>query len=146
MFQVPVFPQHFAVAPLVRDDARPDLVFGAVAVGTARLHQNAVCDRVIEKCAKYVFAGAPDFLAGVRIECVELCLVAYNLGEGAIRLVGEVLDQNGTLVAENVSIGLVERTITGINGLDKLVATFQPSGEVVFLSVFRVAELVQDYH
>jgi len=61
-------------------------------------------------------------------ESVDLRLVAYNLGEGSIRLDGDVLDHDGILVAEAVAIGPVERTITGIHGLDKLVAKFQPRG------------------
>ena len=59
-------------------------------------------------------------------EEVELCLVAYNLGEGSILLDGEVYDQQGVPVSVPGSLDLVERTVTGIDGLDKLVARFQP--------------------
>lgn len=73
----------------------------------------------------YVPAARPKLEPG---EEVELCLVAYNLGEGSISLDGEIVSRNGETVADAASLGPVERTITGITGLDKLVARFQPNG------------------
>lgn len=54
------------------------------------------------------------------------CLVAYNLGKGDLAVRGEVLAADGK--ASLAGLSKVERTATGIPGLDKLVATFDPSG------------------
>ncbi len=56
-----------------------------------------------------------------------LCLVAYNLAKGDLAVKGEVLAADGkSYLAGRLS--KVERKPTGIPGLDKLVATFDPSG------------------
>ncbi len=56
-----------------------------------------------------------------------LCLVAYNLGKGDLAVQGEVLGADGKSSLA-VRLAHVERTATGIQGLDKLVATFDPAG------------------
>jgi VWFA-related protein len=56
-----------------------------------------------------------------------LCLVAYNLGAEPPVVEGEVLAADGRAVAGG-RLTLVERTATGIAGVDKLLATFRPSG------------------
>ena len=56
-----------------------------------------------------------------------LCLVAYNLGKGDLAVQGEVLGADGKSSLA-VKLAHVERTATGIQGLDKLVATFDPGG------------------
>jgi len=56
-----------------------------------------------------------------------LCLVAYNLGKGDLAVQGRVLAADGKASAAG-RLSKVERTATGIQGLDKLVATFDPSG------------------
>ena len=53
--------------------------------------------------------------------------MAYNLGQGALDLGATVRSQDGSAVPGG-AIELRERTVTGIEGLDKLVATFQASG------------------
>ncbi|MGH9362822.1 MAG: VWA domain-containing protein [Thermoanaerobaculia bacterium] len=55
------------------------------------------------------------------------CLVAYNLPAGELELEGKVLDAAGREVAGG-RLQLVERTVTGISRLDKLLATFKPGG------------------
>lgn len=55
------------------------------------------------------------------------CLVAYNLG-GELLLDGQVLGGDGEVILDGGEISLVERTVTGIDGLDKLLATFRPNG------------------
>lgn len=57
----------------------------------------------------------------------DLCLVAYNLGRGRIDLEAQVLGADGEPVPGG-RLALRERTVTGIDGLDKLVATFEPAG------------------
>ncbi|HKI02358.1 MAG TPA: VWA domain-containing protein [Thermoanaerobaculia bacterium] len=62
-----------------------------------------------------------------------LCLVAYNLGKGDLAVQGWVLAADGkassTAGAGTAGrLSKVERTATGIQGLDKLVATFDPTG------------------
>lgn len=56
-----------------------------------------------------------------------LCLVAYNLGQGDLSLQGQVLAADGT-ASPGGRLAIVERTATGINGLDKVLATFDASG------------------
>lgn len=56
-----------------------------------------------------------------------LCLVAYNLGQGDLSLQGKVLAADGT-TSPGGRLAMVERTTTGINGLDKVLATFDASG------------------
>ena len=69
-----------------------------------------------------------------------LCLVAYNLGKGDLAVQGEVLAADGkTASQEHGKLSRVERTATGIRGLDKLVATFDPAGLSAGDYVLRVA-------
>ena len=58
----------------------------------------------------------------------QVCLVAYNLGDGTVALDGRILDESGEPAAEGATIEVVERTVTGIRGLDKILATFDPEG------------------
>ncbi len=57
----------------------------------------------------------------------EVCLVAYNLEGGEIEITSRVLDHMGEVV-EGGKVALVERTVTGIAGLDKLLVSFRPRG------------------
>ena len=57
----------------------------------------------------------------------ELCLVAYNLGKGRLEVSGRVETADGTPVTGG-ELQLRERTVTGIEGLDKLTATFRTAG------------------
>jgi VWFA-related protein len=67
-----------------------------------------------------------------------LCLVAYNLSKGDLAVQGRVLAADGQAsVAGRLS--KVERTATGIQGLDKLVATFDPAGLIAGDYVLHVA-------
>lgn len=54
----------------------------------------------------------------------QVCLVAYNLGEDAA-VDGHIVAADGSVVA-TAELGRVERTVTGIDGLDKFLATFSP--------------------
>lgn len=55
----------------------------------------------------------------------EICVVGYNLGEGDLSLQAMVLDAEGERM-DGGALSLRERTVTGIQGLDKLVAHFDP--------------------
>jgi VWFA-related protein len=57
----------------------------------------------------------------------DLCLVAYNFSRGDLEVASTVVRADGTPV-EGGRLRLLERTITGIEGLDKLKATFEPAG------------------
>ncbi len=72
----------------------------------------------------YVPSAVPLLAGGVASEA-EICLVGYNLGEGDLSLQGTVLDADGERM-EGGALSLRERTVTGIPGLDKLVAAFDP--------------------
>jgi VWFA-related protein len=83
----------------------------------------------------YVPAARP-VLSGEKT--ARLCLVAYNLGKGDLAVQGEVLAADGKASPLGKLSG-VERTATGIQGLDKLVATFDPKGLTAGDYVLRVA-------
>jgi len=72
----------------------------------------------------YIPAALPALGGG---EQAKLCLVAYNLGAGNIALQGKVVGADGVPLAGG-SLELVARTSTGVSGLDKLLATFKPTG------------------
>ncbi|HVS01490.1 MAG TPA: VWA domain-containing protein [Thermoanaerobaculia bacterium] len=70
----------------------------------------------------YIPAARPSLEPGAP---ARLCLVAYNLGAGELAVEGRVLDAAGEDVAAAALDG-VRRTVTGIEGLDGVVATFRP--------------------
>ncbi|MEM1204349.1 MAG: VWA domain-containing protein [Acidobacteriota bacterium] len=72
----------------------------------------------------YVPAAKPVVTSG---EDSRLCVVAYNLGAGRVRLDGRVFGDEGVLHDEG-ELSLIERTVTGIDGVDKLLASFDPQG------------------
>ena len=67
----------------------------------------------------------------------ELCLVGYNLGR-ELTVEGRVLGADGAPLP-NGRLSLVERTATGIAGLDKLLARFEPDGLAAGDYVLEVA-------
>lgn len=67
-----------------------------------------------------------------------LCLVAYNLGKGDLAVEGKVLAPDGQAFAAG-RLSKAERTATGIQGLDKLVATFDAKGLQAGRYVLEVA-------
>jgi hypothetical protein len=83
----------------------------------------------------YVPSARPVLNGG---KTARLCLVAYNLGKGDLAVQGEVLAADGKASPQGKLSG-VERTHTGIQGLDKLVATFDPAGLSAGNYVLRVA-------
>ncbi|HYU36154.1 MAG TPA: VWA domain-containing protein [Thermoanaerobaculia bacterium] len=73
-------------------------------------------------------------------QSVSLCLVGYNLGTGDLKLEGRVVAPDGkTTILNGGHLSLVERTATGISGLDKMLATFQPTGLQAGNYILRVA-------
>ena len=60
-------------------------------------------------------------------EEVQLCLVGYNFADGQLELTSRIRALDGEAVSGG-TLDLVERTVTGIDGLDKLLATFRPTG------------------
>jgi VWFA-related protein len=71
----------------------------------------------------YVPAARPRLS---RREAARLCLVGYNLGAGDLQVVGEVVAADGRTLPGG-RLAVVERTATGQPGVDKLLATFQPT-------------------
>lgn len=69
----------------------------------------------------YVPAARPVLEPG---EEKELVLVAYNLADGAVELDGKILTPDGRELDAG-RLSLVERTVTGIGGVDKLLARFR---------------------
>ena len=58
---------------------------------------------------------------------IDVCLVAYNLGDVPLELDALVYDSDQQPI-EGGAFDLVERTITGISGQDKLLGRFRPEG------------------
>jgi len=58
-------------------------------------------------------------------EKAQVCLVAYNLGKGDLSVQGQVVSPDGKSAPAS-GLAIVERTATGISGLDKVLATFEP--------------------
>ncbi|MFQ5527585.1 MAG: hypothetical protein ACE5GX_15155, partial [Thermoanaerobaculia bacterium] len=82
----------------------------------------------------YVPAARPE----VDDNGAQVAVVAYNLGEEAPQLDGEVISQDGQVVASAPFVD-VERTVTGIDGLDKFLATFEPKDLTAGSYTLRVA-------
>ena len=74
----------------------------------------------------YVPSAAPLVQTDPKGINAEICLVGYNLGPGDLTLEATVVGPNGEPVTGG-EISLRERTVTGIPGLDKLVANFDPT-------------------
>jgi len=72
----------------------------------------------------YVPSARPQL---ANAEAARLVLVAYNFGKGEFDLDGQVINDAGQVVAPALLSG-VERTTTGIAGLDKVLASFAPAG------------------
>lgn len=86
----------------------------------------------------YVPSARPAISAG---NDAELCLVAYNLSDGSLEVEATVLGADGSEVRE-ARVDVVERTVTGIRGLDKLLAKFESQDLAAGDYTLRVA--VQD--
>lgn len=74
----------------------------------------------------YVPSVVPLVRSGRTGTGAEICLVGYNLGQGDLDLEATVTTSAGERV-EGGELSLRERTVTGIPGLDKLVAAFDPT-------------------
>ncbi len=72
----------------------------------------------------YIPSARPALESNAR---AQVFLVGYNFGPGDLAVQGQVMDAEGNKI-EGGNLTLIERTATGIAGLDKLVTTFQPSG------------------
>ncbi|MGH9465070.1 MAG: hypothetical protein ACRD0X_05450, partial [Thermoanaerobaculia bacterium] len=72
-----------------------------------------------------------------RDDPAQVCLVAYNLGEEAA-VDGRVVAADGSVIA-SARLGEVERTVTGIDGLDKFLTTFDPGTLTVGTYTLQVA-------
>jgi VWFA-related protein len=72
----------------------------------------------------YVPAAKPVLRSA---EKARVCLVAYNLGAGEVNVQGQVVAADGK-AAPAPGLNVVQRTSTGISGLDKMIATFDPRG------------------
>jgi VWFA-related protein len=83
----------------------------------------------------YIPAARPALSSN---QTAKLCLVAYNMGSGKLAVNGQVLAADGQVLPGG-SLSVVERTVTGIAGVDKLLATFQPKGLPAGDYVLRVA-------
>ncbi len=72
----------------------------------------------------YIPAARPELAS---TEPARLCMVAYNLGKGDLELEATVVTEEGDELEGGVLV-LEERTVTGIVGYDKLLASFHPAG------------------
>lgn len=83
----------------------------------------------------FIPAAKPKVRPG---EARELCLVAYNVGEGDVELESTVVSEDGREI-DGGTLLLLERTVTGIDGLDKLRAEFAVDDLVSGTYTLRVA-------
>jgi VWFA-related protein len=83
----------------------------------------------------YIPSARPSLRAD---DSARFCLVAYNLGTGDLAVQGAVVDAAGR-TTDIGTLKNIERTPTGIDGLQKMVATFEPRGLVAGDYVLRVA-------
>jgi hypothetical protein len=102
-----------------RDGARPESVVYPFTV----------------KGEPYVPSARP---ALAREDKARLCLVGYNLGQGDLQVGSQVLGADGRPFAGG-QLSAVERTATGVAGVDKLLATIEPRGLPAGDYVLRVA-------
>ena len=72
----------------------------------------------------YIPSAKPALRAGRE---AELCLVAYHMGAGSLDVQGRVTAADGREI-EGGRLALRERTLTGVDGVDKLLMTFDPGG------------------
>jgi VWFA-related protein len=91
---------------------------GRPGSGTSVVYPFTVAGEPYVPAAKPVLRGA---------EKARVCLVAYNLSAGEIAVHGEIVSADGKSAPAG-GLAMVERTATGISGLDKLLATFDPGG------------------
>ncbi|MEM6706329.1 MAG: VWA domain-containing protein [Acidobacteriota bacterium] len=84
----------------------------------------------------YVPAALPEIAAGSE---ADLCLVAYNFDQTSDLALDAVIKDSEGQTVEGADLKLGERTITGIDGLDKLTATFAPRGLAAGEYVLEVA-------
>ena len=83
----------------------------------------------------YVPAAKPELSPE---EAARLCLVAYNFGSGDLSLQGSVTAADGKELPGG-KVSLLERTTTGLTGVDKLLVRFEPTGLAAGEYVLRVA-------
>ncbi|MEM8994153.1 MAG: VWA domain-containing protein [Acidobacteriota bacterium] len=84
----------------------------------------AVAYPFVLKGEPYVPSARPVVRRGER---ARFSLVAYHLGEGPLELEARVSSDRGPVSAAG-ELTLIERTVTGAAGVDKLLASFDPSG------------------
>jgi len=95
-----------------------------VRESTGEEHTDSVVYPFTVNGEPYIPAALPDLQSQ---DEARICLVGYNLGEGDLLVNGTIVAEDGTIVEAGV-LDQLERTITGIDGLDKLLATFRPDG------------------
>ena len=83
----------------------------------------------------YVPLARPALAA---LEPARLCLVGYNLGHGSLQVRSHVTTPEGRPLTGG-SLAVIERTSTGVPGLDKLLAEFRPTGLAAGNYVLQVA-------
>jgi VWFA-related protein len=119
-------PQYAVGDPILLPPFFPDLPASwHLARETESQFQRSVIYPFTVNGDPYVPAARPMLRAADK---ARFFLVAYNLGEGDIAVDGRIVDSEGEVVTAEAAIHLVERTVTGISGLDKLMATFKPEG------------------
>jgi len=83
----------------------------------------------------YIPSARPSLRAE---DSARVCLVAYNLGQGDLSVRGQVVDSAGR-TTDLGPLKNVERTASGIDGLEKMMATFEPRGLAAGDYVLKVA-------
>ena len=75
----------------------------------------------------YIPAARPQLTAGG--EAAQFCLVGYNLADGELHLASRIFTEDGRDVGSG-DLAFIERTVTGFEGVDKLLASFSPPSDL----------------
>ena len=120
---IPAYDQapRFVLPPFFVEDGRQWLL---VRESTNQVYQKTIVYPFTVNGEPFIPAARPRL--SNRQEA-RICVVAYNLGEGEVLVDARVVAEDGQLIETDV-LSLAERTVTGIEGLDKFVATFRPVG------------------
>jgi hypothetical protein len=72
-----------------------------------------------------IYIPAAEPILAATGDPAQFCLVGYNLSDGELALASRIFTEDGRDVGTG-QLALLERTVTGLDGVDKLLASFQP--------------------
>ena len=113
--------ERFVLPPFLFDTRQDWLMLREQLSEDAQQRGSVVYPFTVEG-APYIPAARPSLRSG---EGARVCLVVYNFAADEIEVESSVLDPSGSILEERV-LANVERTVTGVADVDKIVASFEP--------------------